>query len=104
MDNSGASVLLATERYADKAREVLGSGLDKEPVLDVKEKILRGGCISEKVLLEEFGQNVKGGMMLYTSGTTNRPVCFLLPVNGRWWWLTRAERSVDSAIRAHGAG
>jgi hypothetical protein len=77
MDNSGASVLLATERYADKAREVLGAGLKKEPILDVREKILHGGSVSETVSLEEFGQGMKGGMMLYTSGTTNRPVWFL---------------------------
>ncbi|ODM18241.1 hypothetical protein SI65_06112 [Aspergillus cristatus] len=79
MDNSGASVLLATERYADKAREVLGAGLDKQPVLAVREKILRGGSVSEKVSLEEFGQGLKGGMMLYTSGTTNRPKGVLIP-------------------------
>lgn len=77
MDNSGASVLLATERYGDKAREVLGAGLDNQIVLDVREKILHGGSVSEKVSLEEFGQGLKGGMMLYTSGTTNRPVCLL---------------------------
>lgn len=87
MDNSGASVLLATERYTDKAQQVLNAGLDKEPVLDVREKITRGGNVS-RVSLEELNQGGSGGMMLYTSGTTNRPVSlhsiYLGNRSGQW--------------------
>lgn len=74
LDNSGAKVLLASKKYAAKAREVLDAGLEIEPVLDIKEKITVGGRVSEGVELEGLSQS-RGGMMLYTSGTTSRPVC-----------------------------
>lgn len=77
MDNSQAKVLLATEKYANKAQDVLNAGLDREPILDVKKKIEVGATSlgSSSVTLEDVtGQQPRGGMMLYTSGTTNRPV------------------------------
>lgn len=74
MDNSRAKVLVATEKYAEKAANILQAGLNREPILNVREKITTGGNISEEVALEDYKQAPKGGMMLYTSGTTNRPV------------------------------
>lgn len=78
MENSGADVLIATERFAEKAREVVhGSGI---------ELVIRSGTRSvEPVQTQSSGldisldtdvtlDNVHGGMMLYTSGTTSRPV------------------------------
>ncbi|RAL11910.1 acyl-CoA synthetase [Aspergillus homomorphus CBS 101889] len=80
MDNSQAKVLLATEKYADKAQDVLKSGLDREPILDVKKKIEVGATSVGSVTLEDLnGQQSRGGMMLYTSGTTNRPKGVLIP-------------------------
>lgn len=74
MDNSAAKVLVATEKYADKARNIVQAGLEREPILNVRGKIMTGANISEDVTLENYNQVPKGGMMLYTSGTTNRPV------------------------------
>lgn len=60
LDNSGAKVLLASKKYAAKAREVLDAGLEIEPVLDIKEKITVGGRVSEGVELEGLSQS-RGG-------------------------------------------
>ncbi|PYH43622.1 acyl-CoA synthetase [Aspergillus saccharolyticus JOP 1030-1] len=80
MDNSQAKVLLATEKYAGKAQDVLRSGLDREPILDVKKKIEVGATSVGSVNMEDLqGQQPRGGMMLYTSGTTNRPKGVLIP-------------------------
>ncbi|KAL4805295.1 hypothetical protein BDV18DRAFT_17779 [Aspergillus unguis] len=78
MDNSQAGVLLATERYADLARNILKEGLVREPVLDIRGKIMAGATGAEAVELGNT-DNVQGGMMLYTSGTTNRPKGVLIP-------------------------
>lgn len=75
MDNSQAKVLLSTEKFAHKARDVMNSGLNREPKLDIVQKIKAGGSVS-RVEFEGLGDQA-GGMMLYTSGTTSRPVCLL---------------------------
>jgi acyl-CoA synthetase (AMP-forming)/AMP-acid ligase II len=82
MDNSSAKVLLATEKYAEKADQVLVSGLAREPVFDIRSKLTTGADPSEsaQLELEPLSEENKldptvSGMMLYTSGTTNRPVC-----------------------------
>lgn len=72
MDNSQAKVLLATEKYADKASQVLKAGLEFDPLFDVRRKI-EVGAVAEFVQLDSREQT-SSGMMLYTSGTTNRPV------------------------------
>lgn len=72
MDNSSAKVLLATEKYAEKADQILVSGLAREPIFDIRSK-LKTGAASESVTLEQ-SNDALSGMMLYTSGTTNRPV------------------------------
>ncbi|PYH64131.1 acyl-CoA synthetase [Aspergillus vadensis CBS 113365] len=79
MDNSQAKVLLATEKYAAKAQELVKAGLDREPVLDIKDKIKVGASNTGSVSLEDIGVESRGGMMLYTSGTTNRPKGVLIP-------------------------
>lgn len=78
MDNSSAKLLLATEKYAEKADQILVSGLDREPIFDVRSKIKSGSNESIQFQLEHTtttttSQSISG-MMLYTSGTTNRPV------------------------------
>lgn len=74
LDNSGALALLATEKYKNKAQQVLDTGLVKEPFLAIHEKVKAGANLTESIDLHDI-QEAKGGMMLYTSGTTNRPVC-----------------------------
>lgn len=73
LDNSEAKMLLATEKYANKAEQVLKAGLQREPLFDIRRK-LKEGAEHESVQLEDLKQPASGGMMLYTSGTTNRPV------------------------------
>ncbi|KAJ6084612.1 AMP-dependent synthetase/ligase [Penicillium sp. IBT 16267x] len=77
MDNSQAKVLLATEKYADKASQILKAGLELDPWFDIRRKI-EVGADSESVQLDSRGQT-SSGMMLYTSGTTNRPKGVLIP-------------------------
>ncbi|BAE66196.1 unnamed protein product [Aspergillus oryzae RIB40] len=79
MDNSQAKVLVATEKYAAKAHDILKAGLEREPILEVKEKIKTGANSSDQVSLQDIVQESRGGMMLYTSGTTNRPKGVLIP-------------------------
>jgi len=65
-------MLLATEKYANKTEQVLKAGLQREPLFNIRQK-LKEGARNESVQLEDSKQSA-GGMMLYTSGTTNRPV------------------------------
>lgn len=87
MDNSGAKVLIATEKYGDKARDILKAGLERQPVLDVREKIKTGASAAEAVEFKDLEESrLRGGMMLYTSGTTNRPVGLPHAVVGSVLW------------------
>ncbi|KAL2823480.1 AMP-binding enzyme [Aspergillus cavernicola] len=79
MDNSRAQMLVSTERYLDKAHGILQEGLDHEPILDVWGKIKTGAAGVGAVALDGVDVGKKGGMMLYTSGTTNRPKGVLIP-------------------------
>ncbi|KAJ5730885.1 uncharacterized protein N7483_005393 [Penicillium malachiteum] len=77
LDNAQAKVLLSTEKYADKAGQILEAGLKQEPLFDILRKI-EVGAATESVQLDTLKQP-SGGMMLYTSGTTNRPKGVLIP-------------------------
>ena len=75
LENSGAVTLVSSEKFQNKAEEVLKEGLDHlqhKPNLNVVEK-RRQGTGRDEVRLVSLPMN-KGGMMLYTSGTTSRPV------------------------------
>lgn len=73
LDQSGALMLLSSAKFASKAEEVLKEGLEHKPI-DVKvDKALEGSTVVESPKLEEMPED-RGGMMLYTSGTTARPV------------------------------
>jgi acyl-CoA synthetase (AMP-forming)/AMP-acid ligase II len=75
MDNSQAKMLVATEKYKNKAEEVLKTGLEREPIFDLRAKTKTGASTTESVEFQNLlDADLKGGMMLYTSGTTNRPV------------------------------
>ena len=81
MNNSEACIILSTPKFEGKAEEVLGLELESRPTHIKLEKHLGGGTRSdEKVVLEGPAEG-EGGMMLYTSGTTNRPVRFPLQLN-----------------------
>ena len=70
LHNAGAGMLLATERYAGKARQLdVDAGL-----IDVRPKILAGAGGTVELPDSEDSGDSKAGLMLYTSGTTNRPV------------------------------
>jgi malonyl-CoA/methylmalonyl-CoA synthetase len=75
MDHSQASMLLSSEKFGGKAQELLKTGLETSPRNISLEKKL-GGAEPKEVILEGPTDGA-GGMMLYTSGTTNRPVCVL---------------------------
>ncbi|CAI7611698.1 unnamed protein product [Penicillium bialowiezense] len=77
LDNSQAKMLLATERYSEKAMEVLREGLEHDPIFNVRNKL--EGTSGEPVTLKDLERPSAGGMMLYTSGTTNRPKGVLIP-------------------------
>ncbi|PKY00510.1 putative AMP-binding enzyme [Aspergillus campestris IBT 28561] len=79
MDNSQAKVLLTSEKFESKARGVVEAGLDRPPVVEVMGKFLEGGPAPGDVQLEDLVGGSNGGMMLYTSGTTNRPKGVLIP-------------------------
>lgn len=72
MDHSQASLLLSSKKFEGKALEVMKRGLEVTPKHVKLEKEL-GNAAFEQVTLEGSTDG-EGGMMLYTSGTTNRPV------------------------------
>ena len=78
LENSEAVTLLSSRKFQEKAEEVLKEGIEhlpRRPVLNVVEKRLSGDG-EDGVQLVPLPMT-KGGMMLYTSGTTSRPVCML---------------------------
>lgn len=65
-------MLLSSEKFEGKAEEVLKEKLEKAPKHIKLEKKMGGGAHTSVTL--EGPEDGEGGMMLYTSGTTNRPV------------------------------
>lgn len=69
-------MLLSTPKFESKAKEVMNLDLENNPSHVKLEKILgseSSNSSSEKVELTD-AKDSSGGMMLYTSGTTARPV------------------------------
>ncbi|AEO53352.1 hypothetical protein MYCTH_2294540 [Thermothelomyces thermophilus ATCC 42464] len=77
LNHSEALMLLSSAKFTSKAEEVLKTELDFQPVHLQLEKF-QGNGVHEKVTLEKSDPG-SAGMMLYTSGTTNRPKGVLLP-------------------------
>jgi acyl-CoA synthetase (AMP-forming)/AMP-acid ligase II len=72
VNQSEALILVSSAKFADKAEDVLATELVSKPAHLGIEKHL-GGSAHDDVALE--GEDLGStGMMLYTSGTTNRPV------------------------------
>ena len=76
LNHSEALMLLSSAKFASKAEDVLRTELDVEPTYLQLDKF-QGDGAHEKVALEKTCPG-SAGMMLYTSGTTNRPVGLLL--------------------------
>lgn len=72
LENSEAKLFLATEKFQDKALDVLKADMEYKPQLEVLAKIETGATSAENVKFEVRALE-HGGFMLYTSGTTNRP-------------------------------
>ena len=77
LNQSEASILVSSLKFDVKAQQVLGSELDSKPAHLELPKHQSGGR-HEPVTWEDGGPG-GAGMMLYTSGTTNRPKGVLLP-------------------------
>jgi malonyl-CoA/methylmalonyl-CoA synthetase len=75
MDQSEASMLLSSSKFESKALDVYKEGLQAKPKHIKLEKISENKTHKE-VKLEDSSEEA-GGMMLYTSGTTARPVTTL---------------------------
>lgn len=73
LENSEALLLLSSAKFQSKAQEVLKEDLQKKPIVGSIEKRHNGGSSDKQITFEDVGDH-DGGMMLYTSGTTNRPV------------------------------
>ena len=73
IENSEALMLLSSEKFQGKAEEVMKTDLQTKPVFGLVDKIRDDDRVVNEVQLEESAGN-QGGMMLYTSGTTSRPV------------------------------
>ena len=71
VDHSEALLLLSSEKFQEKAQDVIKEGIQNKPIVAV-EKITEGSKSAESIKLEDTGKDT-GGMMLYTSGTTSRP-------------------------------
>ncbi|EFY99121.1 AMP-binding enzyme [Metarhizium robertsii] len=92
LDHSEAALLVSSPRFASKAAEVLATDLTTKPAhLELKKH--EGGGKGEIVPLEEGSDPAGAGLMLYTSGTTNRPKGVLLPQSA----LTAQSRSLIEA-------
>jgi len=72
LNDSGAKLVVASEKHESKAQEVLKGDIEKAPIYTQIHKILDAKS-SDDIEFEDMSEDV-GGMMLYTSGTTARPV------------------------------
>lgn len=100
LDNSQAGLLLATEKYSKKAQELVQMDPEHTILLRILDEIEMGADPVTQLRFQGM-LDPRGGMMLYTSGTTNRPVSSFggirilesLHVNARM-----IERSLPPAI------
>jgi len=77
MDQSEASLCLTSQKFQDKAQEIVKEGLKHNPTFVTIDKLTESKVNSDEIKLDDVVVD-EGGMMLYTSGTTSRPVSSLL--------------------------
>ncbi|QUC17363.1 uncharacterized protein UV8b_01604 [Ustilaginoidea virens] len=77
LNHSEASLLVTSPKFAAKARQVLSTELAARPTYLEMPKHLGRGKIEQASL--EVSDPAGAGLMLYTSGTTNRPKGVLIP-------------------------
>ncbi|KAG4291393.1 hypothetical protein FPRO06_03279 [Fusarium proliferatum] len=73
INNSEALALISSAKYVSKAEEVLAEGLDSVPLFYQLDGTRNVSTVEEEVKLRDFSDAPRGGMMLFTSGTTARP-------------------------------
>lgn len=73
MDQSEASLCLTSQKFQDKAREIVKEGLKHDPTFVTIDKLTESKVGRDEIKLDDVATD-EGGMMLYTSGTTSRPV------------------------------
>jgi malonyl-CoA/methylmalonyl-CoA synthetase len=83
INNSGATVLLSSERYADRAQVVISDGIEAEVLCFQSDSchpsdLERSSDEVIEVKLAELSETNVSGMMLFTSGTTARPKSVML--------------------------
>jgi len=77
IDHSEALVLLSSHKFHAQAADVLRDGLRSPPIHCRQDKIMAGRTNDPVTLAAPTSD--RGGMMLYTSGTTSRPKGVVLP-------------------------
>lgn len=73
IEKSEALVLISSSKFATKTAEVLGDGLTKPPLFYQLDGTGHALTEDKGVTLCDFSDELSGGMMLFTSGTTARP-------------------------------
>ncbi|CCT65308.1 related to malonyl CoA synthetase [Fusarium fujikuroi IMI 58289] len=73
INNSEALVLVSSAKYVSKAEEVLADGLNTTPLFYQLDGTRNVSTVEEEVKLRDLSDAPRGGMMLFTSGTTARP-------------------------------
>lgn len=79
LNHSGSLALLHSDKFEKIAKEVLKEGVETSPVSVSVAKISERETNSKEQVVLSSEEEDKGGMMLYTSGTTAKPKGVLLP-------------------------
>lgn len=73
LEDSDAKLLLSTSKCATKAEEILTEGMRQKPLLRITDELGRESGGEEEDVHVDGPSSGRGGLMLYTSGTTSRP-------------------------------
>jgi malonyl-CoA/methylmalonyl-CoA synthetase len=74
LENSESKLLLSTSKFATKAKEILKEGMLYKPVLSITGEVEWASSGNNESIEVDGASSGLGGFMLYTSGTTSRPV------------------------------
>lgn len=75
LNHSEASLLVSSPKFASKAQQVLAADLTSKPShVELPKHAESAAATGENVPLEDDANPGQAGLMLYTSGTTNKPV------------------------------